>query len=386
LVYHSFSIPLFPFFHHNTRRAVSSNRVYPQVNKEEGIHDPAQAWNVLTIGAYTEKDSLSTDERVDDNVPVALHGELSPYSTTSFGWDKSWPYKPDVVMEGGNTVINKYGQSQADSLSLLTTNHDFSKKYFARIYATSAASALAAKLCAQILVDYPELRPETIRGLVIHSAEWTPAMLKQFNCDKHQNKQAYSDLLKICGFGFPSVFKALRSLKNDFTMIIEDSIQPYIKTESQTRNKEIKFYDLPFPKKELELLGAADVEMRVTLSYFMEPNPSSRGRSKYRYESHGLRFDIKTPAELDEHFRGRLTKACREDGENYRNDETDQWWTIGIRNRTKGSVHSDIWYGSAADIAACNLLAIYPVSGWWKRNSATAQNIAKYSLLISIRT
>src|SRR5256885_8145814 len=33
------------------------------------------------------------------------------------------------------------------------------------------------------------------------------------------------------------------------------------------------------------------VEMRVTLSFFVEPNPSRRGwQSKFRYQSHGLRF------------------------------------------------------------------------------------------------
>ena len=51
---------------------------------------------------------------------------------------------------------------------------------------------------------------------------------------------------------------------------------------------------MPWPLDELEQLGETQVEMRVTLSYFIEPNPSSRGfRSRYRYESHGLRFECK---------------------------------------------------------------------------------------------
>ena len=52
-------------------------------------------------------------------------------------------------------------------------------------------------------------------------------------------------------------------------------------------------HDLPWPRDVLEDLGETPVEMRVTLSYFIEPNPSRRGhRSRYRYESHGLRFDV----------------------------------------------------------------------------------------------
>jgi hypothetical protein len=363
------------------------NAKYPELNKEQEIQDPAQSWNALTVGAYTEKDMLSPEEMLDENVPTALHGELSPYSTTSCSWDRTWPYKPDVVMEGGNTAQNKYGQVQADSLSLLTTYHNISRRHFTAIYATSAASALASKMCAEIMSAYPELRPETVRALMVHSASWTPEMLKQFGCDKaSQNTSGdYINLVRTCGFGVPDAAKVLASFKNDFTIIIEDAIQPY-KQKKSRKNNEMKFYTLPFPKKELESLGSTTVEMRVTLSYFIEPNPSSRGRSVHSYKSHGLRFAMKTPTEKDKHFMGRITKALQEEDVDYGNAETDTRWTLGIRGRTKGSLHSDIWEGSAADLASCGVLAVFPVYGWWKRSRDTVTNIAKYSLLVSIKT
>jgi hypothetical protein len=360
---------------------------YPALNKIQEIRDPAQSWNVLTVGAYTEKDMLSPEEMIDENVPTALHGELSPYSTTSCLWDIEWPYKPDIVMEGGNTVQNKYGQVQADSLSLLTTYHNISQRHFSAMYATSAASALASKMCVEIMNAYPELGPETIRALMVHSASWTPEMLKQFGCDKgpQNTKGDYINLVRTCGFGVPNVIRALTSFQNDFTMIIEDSIQPY-KKEKSRKNNEMKFYTLPFPKEELENLGGTSVEMRVTLSYFIEPNPSSRGRSVHSYKSHGLRFALKTPAETNGHFMGRITKALQEEDFDYSNDVTDKWWTLGIKGRTKGSIHSDIWNGSATELASCGVLAVFPVYGWWKRQQDTVGNIAKYSLLVSIKT
>lgn len=358
---------------------------YPTLNMKEGVRDPAQSWNVLTVGAYSEKDRLSADETIDANSPTASHGELSPYSTTSYSWEKVWPYKPDIVMEGGNTASNKYGQVQADSLSLLTTNHNISKKLFTTIYATSAASALASKMCAHIMTAYPELRPETIRALMVHSALWTPAMLKQFDCEQAQTKGDYINLVRICGFGVPNVMRALSSFNNDFTMIIEDTIQPY-KHEKNRKNRDMKFYDLPFPRAELESLGNANVEMRVTLSYFIEPNPSSRGRSEYSYKSHGLRFDVKSPTETDEHFMGRINKNLQEEELEYSSDDNGNRWVLGKNSRTKGSLHSDIWRGSAADLAACNVLAVYPVYGWWKKYDDTVNNTAKYSLLVSIKT
>jgi hypothetical protein len=56
---------------------------YPDYNLIEGIRDPGQAWNTLTIGAFTEKDMLSDDEDIDGNTPTASHGEISPYTTTA---------------------------------------------------------------------------------------------------------------------------------------------------------------------------------------------------------------------------------------------------------------------------------------------------------------
>jgi len=362
------------------------NSKYPDINKEEGIRDPAQSWNALTVGAFTEKDLLSSDERIDDSKPTAAHGEISPYSTTSCNWDKKWPCKPDIVMEGGNTASNKYGQVQADSLSLLTTHHKITEKYFSPMYATSAASALASKMCAQIMSAYPDLRPETIRALMVHSAQWTPAMLKQFGCDMTDRKEDFVNLVRICGFGVPYITRAIESFKNDYTMIIEDMIYPYKREKNKkAKNKDMKFYHLPFPQKELENLGSTNVEMRITLSYFIEPNPSSRVRSVYSYKSHGLRFDLKNPTEKNEKFMGRINKLMQEEELNYKNDEADRWWTIGVKGRTKGSIHSDIWRGTARELAACDLLAVYPVYGWWKEHNDTISNAAHYSLLVSIK-
>ena len=51
-----------------------------------------------------------------------------------------------------------------------------------------------------------------------------------------------------------------------------------------------------------------------------------------------------------------------------------------------GSLHCDLWRGPAADLAAHDEIAVFPVGGWWK--SHTGQNRindkARYSLAISI--
>ncbi len=75
-------------------------KTYPESNQTDGVHDPGQAWNALTVGAYTEKINI-TEPDAEEYQPVAPPGGLSPFSSTSLTWHKSpWPYKPDVVFEG----------------------------------------------------------------------------------------------------------------------------------------------------------------------------------------------------------------------------------------------------------------------------------------------
>jgi hypothetical protein len=107
-------------------------------------------------------------------------------------------------------------------------------------------------------------------------------------------------LIRRCGFGAPNLDRAMRSASNSLAMIVQEQLHPFTREGSaEPKTREIHLHRLPWPLDELEALGDETVEMRVTLSYFIEPNPSARGgRSRYRYESHGLRFDAKRPTDL----------------------------------------------------------------------------------------
>jgi hypothetical protein len=362
---------------------------YPASNEEQGIHDPGQSWNALTVGAYTNKIDIR-GEGTQNYKPIAPAGDISPFSTTSVYWDKQWPSKPDVVTEGGNVARDILGAACMDSLSLLSTNYIPSNRLLRAVNATSASSALVAKMAAQIMAQYPELRPETVRGIIIHSAEWTDAMLSHYGINEDSQKDAYANLIRHCGFGVPSLEKALWSLSNSVTMIIEDSITPFSKEASASPHmNEMKYYSLPWPEEILRNMGEEQVEMRVTLSYYIEPNPSSRGRSKYCYESHGLRFDVKQPAETIDHFMGRKNQQRREEGLTYKGTyDSSKMWKIGEKLRHHGSIHSDIWRGSAADLASCGFIAVYPTGGWWQKRPDLKKfaSSARYSLIASIQS
>ena len=364
---------------------------YPHSNETDSVHDPAQSWNALTIGAYTNLVQI-TEPDADHYTPIAPEGGLSPFSTTSLTWQPHWPLKPDVVLEGGNAATD--GTPSAvwmRSLSLLTTHHRPIDRLFTTTNATSAATALASRLAAQIMCVYPKLWPETIRALIVHSAEWTSTMKRSFlPSNGRPTKQDFVQLIRRCGFGVPNLNQALWSVTNSLTMVIEESLHPFKQEKGkQPTLCDMHLHSLPWPRDILESLGETEVEMRVTLSYFIEPNPSERGfRSRYRYQSHGLRFDVKRPHESTDEFRRRVNAAARnEEDKTERNDSDDPLWLIGTQGRHKGSIHSDIWRGAAADLASRGNITVYPTAGWWKTRPALGKytRSSRYALIISIK-
>lgn len=133
-------------------------------------------------------------------------------------------------------------------------------------------------------------------------------------------------------------------------------------------------------------LGATQVELRVTLSYFIEPNPGERGwKYRHRYQSHGLRFDVQTATESLQEFRARVNRAAR-DEETDRTPSSSSEWELGPQIRHRGSLHRDSWRGIAAALAERSHVAVFPVTGWWKeyRGHRRYDQRARYSLIVSI--
>lgn len=313
---------------------------YPDSLTTSSIHDPGQAWNALTVGAYTDLTTIST--HAPECKAVASAGGLSPYTTTSATWQDGWPFKPDIVMEGGNVAIEPSGlTSSMDSLSLLTTGHQPHERLFTLSWATSAATALAAGMCARIAAAYPSFWPETIRGLMVHSARWTQPMRDAYTLGGMLNQDTKRQLLRHCGYGVPSLERALYSARNSLTMIVQDEIHPYHKVDGDVKTREMHLHDLPWPNEVLQYLGDMPVTLRVTLSYFIEPNPGERGGiDKYAYQSHALRFAVRRPLETEAAFRGRINAqaAAQEQGLPGAGS-ADVGWMIGERLRKPADFH-----------------------------------------------
>ncbi len=367
---------------------IESPEEYGTKNITESVHDPAQAFNAITIGAYTEMDHFDEIEFPNSDL-LAVKGGMSPANSTSLIWENNWAIKPDIVLEGGNLINQEGDVVKPDSLQLLTTHKEFRVNLLQTFGDTSAATALASKFAANLKTLYPNLWPETIRALMVHSADWNSVMLNNRSLIEFgsQSQIEKRNVLRCFGYGIPNLSKALYSATNSLTIIAEKEITPYRK-DGEVKFNEIHYFDLPWPEEVLrDELTEVDLKLNITLSYFIEPNPGNRQyANKFSYQSHGLRFSMIKPDEDFEDFEKRTNKNAREEGETVSYSGED--WILGTQLRDKGSIHRDYCITSGANLSTRNKIAVYPVSGWYRtRKKLEKYNIkVRYSLIVSIES
>lgn len=366
--------------------------LYPQLQLNEKIHQPAQASNALTVGAFTTRIELPNDkDYAEARVVATKPGSISPYTSTGLVGNE-WPIKPDVVFEGGNLAISgTLTDSTVPKLSALTTSHRHTHGTPVGLMSmTSEASARAAHLAARIWKLEPKLRSETVRGLIVHSASWSKAMIEDF--------PGMNDRLLACGYGSPNEQLASECAHGVATIVVEDSMPNAVieeepkkkapkrattKTTEPKARRKVKMYRLPIPET---LLTSDDpeVELRVTLSYFTEPNKFGRRT----YHGLDLKWDMQGPQESKDAFIQRINVLKREqddEGKRVKAAKTESFpWDIGIRARSRGTVQSDRWRGKMSALVGDKLIAIYPVLGWWDQRKDLKTQEMNFSLVVSV--
>jgi hypothetical protein len=365
----------------NNSRYGAGNYLPVADHPDNEIESPAQAWNPICVGAFTEKNVLPAGIL---GTPVAPLGDLSPSSRTA-SWTSPWPIKPDVVMEGGNWLLDSLPPPLGHAaLGVLTTDRGYPLRSFAAVGDTSAATALAARQVAHLWSEYPDLWPETIRALFVGSARWNAQM--RSHLPQNSNRGDYGVLFRRYGYGVPDIDRARQSASNALALIVQDKITPYKVSDSGgVINNEMRLFDLPWPVEALQSLGASPVTLRVSLSSFIEPNPAEAARgARYRYASHNLRFKLKRASESDAAFLSRINAAA-EATEDQGLDE-DDGWTFGPNRRAVGSLHIDELTCLASDLARRNLLVVHPVAGWWKNRAAgdPSMKSVRFALIVEI--
>ena len=168
-------------------------------------------------------------------------------------------------------------------------------------------------------------------------------------------------------------------------LIAEDELQPYELAESgNVRLKQMKYFKLPWPTEILRELRQTEVEMKCTLSYFIEPDPYAATRDRLeRYPSHRLKFDVKRFGETDGAAQSRLNALADDDG----TKGSDDGWMLGSRLSHRGTIHQDIWRGPAFRLATRDGVSVAPIRGWWGdvKQTGRYKKKVRFSLIVSVR-
>ena len=375
-----------------------------EVSKLGTIEDPAQAWNALTIGGFTEFENAPSDPP-GYFTPVVKANNRSPFSTGTVDLPSDLiPIKPEVCFEAGNMVADPSDDCDWHSeTSLMSTGRDVVHSPLAPFWATSAAVGMAAHFDGRLRTALPAFWPETIRALIVDSARWRePARTLMMGSGKKWKgtrsgaaitKSDRQKFLREHGYGVPDWDRAHASARNAISLIAEAEIQPFALNEDGNGVvlKELHLYSLPWPRKELQAIGDGVVTMRVTLSYFIEPNLSGKAATRPdTYRSFGLRFDLKKRSESENEFVGKLTgvkaKSKSEEESVVRKPAEGGNWFLGPKAISAGSLHCDIWRGTGTDLALHDMIAVFPTTGWWKTHKGQHRydDRGRYSLIVSI--
>lgn len=250
---------------------------------------PAESMNHVTVGAIAEnyRDNTLAGLSLDKSLP-AYYSRKNHYDFKqkvnggAIGQNhrNNNLFKPDIVMPGGDVLDN-------DSAMQVVGFGDMANDYYAFDSGTSLAAPLAANLAAQLLNVYPELSLQSVKALLINSAEPLPSgylndLVKEqkntLSLVKHGvnfdelNKSDKSEISKqilsedniqrnLSGYGRPNVNKLLYSSENEISLIVEDVIP----TEHH------KVFSLKVPDYLLEGNGQARLHIQATLCFKINP-------------------------------------------------------------------------------------------------------------------
>ncbi len=203
---------------------------------------------------------------------------------------------------------------------------------------------------------------------MVHAAEWTPAMRAQFDAARNSGlpgarpTRGSSDGSGGACRTRPACSGAPGSA---LTLMVEDTLEPIDAGRVGTPLKEMKYFKLPWPEDALRALGASPVEMRCTLSYFVEPDLHAVARDRMeRYPSHRLRFDVKRTARTDDAQAQARVNALADEGDPVEGHERRRLG-VGGGWPAQRTLHHDIWRGPALRLVERGGISVLPVRGWW---------------------
>lgn len=229
-------------------------------NENTNICSPAESMNNITVGA------AANSLRIGDFEGISISKEFPALYSRKGHIDltKLFPknkvnklyFKPDIIECGGDyeynqakTYIAAGTKASMEVLSSIPT-----ESFYCHV-GTSFSAPLVANIAAQIQRNYPNIKAQSFKALIINGAS---ANLIRFP------NQLSSLLNKTAGHGLTDEQKSVYSNDNSITFLLEESIEP----------EQIRIFPINFPQYlTAEDLGKKRGILKITATLCFSFNP-----------------------------------------------------------------------------------------------------------------
>jgi hypothetical protein len=324
-----------------------TNPGYPSFLLEERcrLRNPAQAINVLTVGAYVPEAGAAFHLRAAlGHQCVGQTNQPSPFTRSGFGYLNE--VKPEVVEEGGNWYRDEGGrlnrQPQITDVAVANSQFAVTGHLVKFETGTSVSAPCVAHLAARVLEVLPAAGVDLLRSLIVNSAAW-PARVGSIE-----------DTLRLFGYGVPNKERAMQPGGPRALMFVEDSILI----------GHVQFFRVPFPSDMFDTSPETVIRVSVTLAYRAPVRKSSR-----RYRGTVLEWKFGKRGEALPHFRQRCAAMSPLETDEVEDDVEEgpigDWnWVLGSRIKNRGTVQKDWFEAPAQEFGDELFIAVIGRRGW----------------------
>jgi hypothetical protein len=235
-----------------------------QLEASMRVANPAQSLHALTVG------SVSAGAFESETSRSFAAGEHHPSGFSRAGYGEPWSVvKPEVVEIGGDLVYAKNSprlvRLQPEvAIELLNSTMHGQPAYSKDGAGTSFAAPKVAHIAAHLQNLFPAASPLLYRALIVQSARW-PAWT--------ENETDKDAVLKLIGYGLPSLERATTNSERRITLITPDA--------EEIPSKQLHLYTIRIPEELRNAALEAKIRVDVTLAYTALPRRTRARRTGY---------------------------------------------------------------------------------------------------------
>ena len=242
--------------------------------------DPAPAMLALTVGGITTAAAATglTAQETVLRIPMGKPGWPSPFTRTGPG--VAGAVKPELVERSGTLGIESGRLVDNDAeLSVISASAS-AERVLAFDIGTSFAAPLVTRVAAAVKAKFPDFSSNLVRALVLVSAA-APDFGREL--DAARPADVADAVLRLAGYGRPSIARATESTSHRAVLVAEDKIPI----------DGVHVYELPVPESFRRSGGQRGID--VALAY----DPRTRAR-RLDYLANRMEFHLVRGMAIDD--------------------------------------------------------------------------------------